>query len=1030
MFSCSDVLKACDTTSSNKIEAQKVSGGYGGYNQATQQQPNYAQPYYAQPPTLQQPQPHYNPTVQQQVVQSAYAEEKANSAGLGDIDPTYALDPSEFNNNAQSMNLAVSTFEPQTDMYGNAYGNMQAAEFVAKPPPEPKELGPGPNPPTYALEPIQEPPDAPVEFKAPPEIKAPPPKGPDLKEPEPEETVEYNDAYEWRKAVMYDSLVMLLIVGVLSFVFVQKAGFDNPTCLDDDELKAAGEEAYKVCDPCGSGTIVIPLGGEWELALSKVLRAILYFFGLGWCFLGIAVVCDQFMEAIEMVTSKERVVWVKVHGDTKHKFHKRVWNDTVANLTLMALGSSAPEILLSVIELVGNSFFAGELGPSTIVGSAAFNLLVITAVCVSAIPAPDTRKIDGLSVFGVTASLSVFAYVWLIVILKWSSADVVSKEEALLTFLFFPMLVIVAFIADKGYCGRGRAGGSEHAEVEKERDRLEKLHGKTISFETVKMMIDECKAPPLPKMTKAQYRKEIMKKLMGGGKEAGVPMVTVGFVQAKHMCLECAGTLELSVRLSARLDVPLEVKYFTQDGLALAGKRYEHVQGSLVFSPGTTEQTIKVPIIDNEVWEEQEDFSVCLDGVNPEMSPVHGSVGYGFRTTRVVILNDDEPGTLVFAVDEVKASRESEVVRIFVNRINGSTGGITVKYQTIDDSAFAGSNYTSVEGSLSFADGNCKEEFSVMVKPFLQNAKDKSFRIKLTDPSEGVRFDPDRDGGAESAICEVILPGSGSKRQFCAACFAFDCRFMSSLSDWKEQFLSAIYCNGSAAEQSTSSTGDWIFHLLSFFWKIIFAFIPPAKIAGGWACFCCALGMIGAVTMIVGDMASLMGCCMTVPDDITAVTIVALGTSLPDTFASKSAAQHDPNADNSIGNVTGSNCVNVFLGLGLPWTIGAFYWESVGKTSDWIKRDFKGDNYEEKWGTVCPNGCFLVPAGKLSFSVIVFTSCACICIALLLVRRGLYGGELGGPAYASKRDSIFLVCLWLFYIVMSILNSKGVVSLE
>ena len=41
----------------------------------------------------------------------------------------------------------------------------------------------------------------------------------------------------------------------------------------------------------------------------------------------------------------------------------RVWNDTIANLTLMALGSSAPEIILNVIEIVGSSFVAGELGP-------------------------------------------------------------------------------------------------------------------------------------------------------------------------------------------------------------------------------------------------------------------------------------------------------------------------------------------------------------------------------------------------------------------------------------------------------------------------------------------------------------------------------------------------------------------------------------------------------------------------------------------------------------------------------------------
>ena len=69
------------------------------------------------------------------------------------------------------------------------------------------------------------------------------------------------------------------------------------------------------------------------------------------------------------------------------------WNDTVANLTLMALGSSSPEILLSVIEICGNNFEAGDLGPGTIVGSAAFNLLVISAICVIAIEGTAVRRI-------------------------------------------------------------------------------------------------------------------------------------------------------------------------------------------------------------------------------------------------------------------------------------------------------------------------------------------------------------------------------------------------------------------------------------------------------------------------------------------------------------------------------------------------------------------------------------------------------------------------------------------------------------
>ena len=35
-------------------------------------------------------------------------------------------------------------------------------------------------------------------------------------------------------------------------------------------------------------------------------------------------------------------------------------------------------------------------------------------------------------------------------------------------------------------------------------------------------------------------------------------------------------------------------------------------------------------------------------------------------------------------------------------------------------------------------------------------------------------------------------------------------------------------------------------------------------------------------------------------------------------------------ADSAIGNVTGSNSVNVFLGLGLPWMIASIYYGVQG----------------------------------------------------------------------------------------------------
>lgn len=995
MLSCAEIFKACDTNSQNRIQPQQL----------PQQGLQYQQPPIQQTPAA------FSSQVPNRAVQSAYAEEKAISAGLQTLEPPTLLE--QVPEIPPVPTFAEEKNDPklQTDQ------------------PQILELGPASNQQTYQLPDGSNPiPVAPVAAPPPLQPMIPNSKAPDEKEPEPEEAIEYNAAYEYKKALCSALGVGLVTAAIVGGTLLQSDSFESPSCPEEDWYKLNDVDTPGNCEPCGTGTIVMPLGGEWEKSLNTGIRAILYLFGLFWCFLGIAIVCDQFMAAIEEVTSKQKVVWVKVHGDTKHKFHKKVWNDTVANLTLMALGSSAPEILLSVIELIGNEFFAGELGPSTIVGSAAFNLLVITAVCVSAIPAPEIRKIDGLAVFAVTASLSVFAYVWLIVILQISSPDVVTFNEAFVTFLFFPMLVIIAFCADKGYFGRlSSKNANADTYIYDEQSRLEKLYSKKISFETVKMMCDENGPPKAPQMTKAQYRKQFMKKMVGGKREEELSSVTIGFVNQKYITLECAGELNVPLKINGRVDGKVEVRYFTQDGLALAGKRYTKTEGTFTFQPGETEKMISVPIIDNEVWEEQEDFTICLENLtNNGEPPSSDKIGYGIRNTRVVILNDDEPGTLCFFVDEVKASAESESIQVGISRINGSTGRITCHYATQDDTAIQGANYNPVEGDLIFEEGVTKASIEITIAG--KKAHDSSFRVVLNNPSEGVKFDVDRDGGREQAICEVILPGT-SKRSMvasCLKCFVCDMKISSTMPDWKAQFVTAIYCNGSPADQSTSTKTDWIFHCLSLPWKVTFATIPPAQIAGGWGCFFTALGMIGGVTMIVGDMANLMGCCMGLPNDVTAITIVALGTSLPDTFASKSAATHDSNADNSIGNVTGSNCVNVFLGLGLPWTVGAMYWDANGKTPDWIKKDFKGDNYEVMWGSKCPAGCFLVPAGNLSFSVTVFSITAVTCILMLLIRRKVYGGELGGPAFASKRDAIIMVMLWFVYIILSIMKSTGV----
>ena len=110
--------------------------------------------------------------------------------------------------------------------------------------------------------------------------------------------------------------------------------------------------------------------------------------------------------------------------------------------------------------------------------------------------------------------------------------------------------------------------------------------------------------------------------------------------------------------------------------------------------------------------------------------------------------------------------------------------------------------------------------------------------------------------------------------------------------------------------------------------QVLFALVPPPTIGGGWLTFCFSLMFIGLLTAIVGDLASIFGCLIGLNDLITAITFVALGTSMPDTFASRQAALQETFADSSVGNINGSNAVNVFLGLGLPWLMSTIYWSS------------------------------------------------------------------------------------------------------
>lgn len=84
---------------------------------------------------------------------------------------------------------------------------------------------------------------------------------------------------------------------------------------------------------------------------------------------------------------------------------------------------------------------------------------------------------------------------------------------------------------------------------------------------------------------------------------------------------------------------------------------------------------------------------------------------------------------------------------------------------------------------------------------------------------------------------------------------------------WAEQIKTAMTVNGGDLNNATTLT--YVLHFFSFFWKVIFSFIPPAAVFSGWLRFVTSLTLIGVMATIIGDLATIFGCLIGLDDAVT-----------------------------------------------------------------------------------------------------------------------------------------------------------------
>ena len=109
------------------------------------------------------------------------------------------------------------------------------------------------------------------------------------------------------------------------------------------ELAAAAEPM--ICEPGGSGLIFPIFDGENDWSPSK--RSWMYGGMLLYCFLGVAIVADKFMGAIERITATERQVMMnfgkgKVRVSAHHARDGAVWREPCRARARKKAACSAP----------------------------------------------------------------------------------------------------------------------------------------------------------------------------------------------------------------------------------------------------------------------------------------------------------------------------------------------------------------------------------------------------------------------------------------------------------------------------------------------------------------------------------------------------------------------------------------------------------------------------------------------------------------------------------------------------------------
>ena len=224
---------------------------------------------------------------------------------------------------------------------------------------------------------------------------------------------------------------------------------------------------------------------------------------------------------------------------------------------------------------------------------------------------------------------------------------------------------------------------------------------------------------------------------------------TIAFDSATYTVNEGGGSATLTVNLSRPSAADVTVKYATSDGTATAGSDYTTANGTLTIPAGNTSGTITVPILNDNLDEDNETVNIELS------EPSNAVLGTPFNAQLTITDNDATP-SVQLASGSMSVDENAGVYNVSVSLSAVSGRAVTVKYQTMAGTATADQDYAETNGTVTIQPGETSAQFQVTIIDDTQPEANETIDIVLSDPVNATLGTP--SSGVLTIVDDDTLP--------------------------------------------------------------------------------------------------------------------------------------------------------------------------------------------------------------------------------------------------------------------------------